>query len=467
LEIGQGEQGGGEGMNSRIPGAIGTVLAILALGEPVGAEDAVARDSERRVCVYDFTNYTDQADEGASAAGTYSPLIADTLAMELERAGYLVVGESSVREARRSMAPDPEGNVAKASRQDPQIGPGVADFALAASLGADVLVTGSYRLEGGRLYAVAMAWDLFSSRLAVSLIEQGEAGTAVFETIDEIARLVAEKARSSLRPLTPAELVIRSERVKVETRVIEKQVELGKVIDITLRSPDEGAEVWIGDDPAGRIAKGSLIVRAKAGAALAVSLRGKGLRDSTQDFLVEEGKQSYELQPCYRVTEFELGMVYSTVMPLGLSASYRLHNIPDVLWSEFQFGAGTGTVYTMVPYQGPSTGTGPTPPPTDVTTPGALLLRQSLSVGWYPFQEPASLIRFGIVGSIGNIVSLAPGVFGDELSFGLGFMVAYNAPRWTGDISARIQWEGRPTLVSSIEGNSRWGVVEMGLRWKF
>jgi TolB-like protein len=447
---------------------IAIVFILFILGAVTLQAQAVP-DSERRVSVYDFTNYTEQTDEGASAAGTYSSLIADSLTMELERAGYLVVVPERAREARRTLsATSPAGT---------QPGSRAADSEMAASLGADVLVTGSYRLEDGMLFVTATAWDLFSSRSAASLFERGEAGTAVFETIDEIARKVAEKARSSLRPLTPAELVIRSERVKVENRVVEKVVELGTSIDITLRSPDEGAEVWLGDSLAGRIDKGQLVVSAKVGTPLAVRLRGKGLRESAQDFLVTEGKTVYQLRTCYRMTTFEMGPVWSVMVPLGASASLRYFAAPDALFAELQAGVGTATATSWKSKTRvlPGGGTSTAPVKTDLGS--SLILGQQFNAGWYPLQDPTAPLRLAALVGIGHNWIGAVSDSGDEWLGSLGVALEYNDPRWAAGLTGRLQSRWSPsdiyrTVLFPIYPETAFAstaeiILEGGLRWKF
>ncbi|MEI6875736.1 MAG: hypothetical protein WCL50_11490 [Spirochaetota bacterium] len=439
-------------MTARSRHAILTMVAILGTGlaaegmAPADAMPAVLSvGAERRICVLDFTNYSE---EGGAA---YATAIADSLAIELERAGYLVV-------------PTVESRAALGAVVGPQTQASV--FALASGLGADVAVTGAYRVEGDLIFVLATAWDLFSSRPAVSLLERGEAGPAVFDTIDGVSGAVAGRARSSLRSLTPAELVIRNERVKLVTRVVEKHVELGVPIDVTLRSPDEGAEVWLGDRLAGKIEKGLLVVSAKVGAPLAVRILGKDLRESEQNFIVDGSKPVHDLQACYRATKFEVGLAYNSLFPQGISLSYRNHYLSDVLFADLEIGAATGmTIRSIVSYL-PSGGY------KTADTPGASAFSQIISLVWRPFQAPTQLLKIEILASLGNALFIGEGAFGDGPFLAAGVGAELDFPRWTLGLSAKaggvIGPFGATTFVPEA-GKASSGIIDIGAgaRWKF
>lgn len=377
-----------------------------AFAAPDQAPDT--KDSVRRVCVFDFADRSDGKSQGA-----YGPMFADSIAVELEQAGYQVVEPAKVRAARESEGIGDDRDKA---------------VALAGELGADVLVTGSYRVEDGRIYTAVTAWDLFSTRPAVATIERGDAGTAVFDSIDQIARTLAERARTSLRPLTPAELVIRSERVKVVNRVEERSVELGKTVDLVLTSSDEGADIAIGGEPAGKIVEGKLSISAKEGTPLAVVIRGRGLRERIQVIPKVEAGKTYRLDPAYREARFEFGPTWESQLPLGVGFAARFDLIPDEQALELKGGASFTRAKIMTAGQWASKDNVP-------------YLSYMVSIATIPFQPVTNFLRVGVtLGAGQDFLFARDGA--DPLSaiaLGLGLSLQMPFPRYVVEASASLR----------------------------
>ncbi|HPE36703.1 MAG TPA: hypothetical protein PK625_06095 [Spirochaetales bacterium] len=296
------------------------MLAIACAAAP-SAQAQEAR--ERVVAVLDFVPL-------AGASNAYAQLCSDTVGLELERLGYVVVAPDKVRSSFKGNALDD-----------------AAAIALARRLEADVVVTGFYVIEADQIRIGVRAIDALAEAVAVSVQESGAAGFEVFDTIDGVAARVAQRVRAALQPIQKAEVVIERENVIVETTVVEEVVELGVPVTLTLRSRDEGAQIVAGDQVLGTVTDGVFVLDTKADALLVLTLRSPGFHDRTVKLVVNPEKPERRLPGLVRVAGRELAFATGLDRPFGLDGAVRWHFLDGLLAAQAAAG------FHFIPYSYP------------------------------------------------------------------------------------------------------------------
>jgi hypothetical protein len=259
-------------------------LASLACSLALAAQEP---DDSRRVVF--LAGVVELGSDPALATPALAPTIAAALKAELSDAGFVV------------LVPGP-GEV-----RDPLDYPSSARAAL--SRGADALLMGHYsiRRDGERVSLTlgVRAYDLLSERVAGGLLLDGEAGLAVYDTIDVIAASIGEGMRERLPPLTPAEVVIRTEKVNVVRK--EVGVDAGVPVTITIRCPVEGARVVAGSTELGTIVGGVLEVRTKAGSYLDFTIVAEGYYPRSYSARAGDESSEYYADWPYKIPAFSIG----------------------------------------------------------------------------------------------------------------------------------------------------------------
>lgn len=301
------------------------IISLLFFFAQYAASAQTEELVERTVCFFDPINYSDDpaADEWVST------LVADTLEVMLRDEGYTVIEGQQRRKAAEAAGHVPDDFLDK-------------DTALefAASLGADVAATGVFRVEGQQIIIGVKAYDIFTRRIAVAVTKIGEAGIGIYDTVDEAALLIAGRVRENLKPLPADVITVQREKIKVEKRVVEEVVSVGKDVKVVFYSKDEGAELYLGGEKLiGTIEDGKLEYTGKANTSMDIVIKKEHYHDHTQSFTVEEEDAEFDLERLYWKTKWDIGTQVMINQPLGLNVTFRYHFIPDWLALYTRVGA--------------------------------------------------------------------------------------------------------------------------------
>lgn len=252
-------------------------ILISCLAFSLHAEDSVtkAKDlspdlTKRTVLVLNFVNFSEN-----KTNANLSKVFADSLAIALEESDFLVVPQDGVKKRLEELKLVDADLLSLDSLRS-----------IALEFKADVLLVGFYTVDGKVLYTGVRAYDLFADRLAFANIANGEAGLAVFDTVDSIALSAAAAIRDKLPPLAASEVTELQEKVIRVATIENSGIEIGEVIPITIYSKSEDAEVYSGKILLGRITGGKLIDKGKANTSLNLTVKKKGYFDLTQSFYI-------------------------------------------------------------------------------------------------------------------------------------------------------------------------------------
>ncbi|MBU0935670.1 MAG: hypothetical protein KKI09_04470 [Spirochaetes bacterium] len=282
---------------------------------------------ERTVCVFDFAPL-------GETDPTYSRICGDTISIQLETLGYIMVDSSRIRSSYSGPLTN-EAAMLESARQ----------------LGADVMVSGFYVIDSTGIHIGVKASDILTGLPAVALSESGNAGFEVFDTIDSVSALVASRIREALKPLPASEVVVEREEIIVETTVVEEIVGLGTPITIMLSSKDEGAEVRAGERVLGIISEGQLSLDTIQDTRLDLSLSKAGFFNREYSFVARAEKATVALPRLKVDPRNQLQVQLSAHKPYGAMLEYQRPLLRNVLVP----GLGTGFHYIPFAYEGQET----------------------------------------------------------------------------------------------------------------
>jgi len=287
-------------------------------------EELVDQKNERVVCIFDFTNLSStKREQVAYLQETFS----DSLALILSESGYKVLDLNTIREIVKTSTKEADGSLSAQNKKE-----------IALSLGADVFVEGFYRVDNAKVSAGIRSYDILSDRVAVSVLQSGESGTLIFDTIDTISAIVAEKIKSALKPLTPSELVIKKQKVNVETKIVERVVEIGLPVDIKVESVQEGLAIYFGDMLVGTIKDGICSFQGKENATINYTLKKDGFWDTNIKIVAKKEAAPLKLPSLYKKTNYSVSLGWATHLPLGFYSELNYYFSPDQFYGSLSGG---------------------------------------------------------------------------------------------------------------------------------
>lgn len=285
------------------PAAVFILFTLL-----LTALSPAAADNGGRTCLLMNANLSETA-----SLDIFRDVITDALAVELKLADFILVDEEVGRQAKK-----------KSGLGDGELVRGPVALALARATGADIAVTGFVRIEDGQIICGLKGYESEAGRLLVSVLKRGSAGLKVFSMINAAA---AELVPGLTEPAPPPAEAVRQVTRELTVRTLSTEyrpVEMGKRIQVTLLSPDEGAEVFLaGQKRVGVIEEGRLSFEAKAGTQLLLEVRKPGCYDREVEVQLRNSDRRIRLtglQP-----EESSGVELEVYFPqlLGLGAAYR------------------------------------------------------------------------------------------------------------------------------------------------
>jgi TolB-like protein len=395
----------------------------------------------RRVAVFDFVPLS-------GAPSSYARLIADSLALELERVGYPAIPGTRLRE----LLDEPATEVSAA-------------LAAARFAGADVAVIGFYALEGGQLRIGVRAIDASSEALALSAQDTGAAGLDIFDTIDRMSADIAGRIKVALEPVPTAVQLIEREEIIIETIVVEEVIELGTPISIRLLSADEGALLQALDGERGLvdlglIQEGYFDLATKEGAFLSLRISKEGFNERTLEFTATGLEPELRLRALARRPAPEWFTRLSLDRPFGAEAGTRRFYWRDLV----SLDASAGLYF--IPYVYPEFLRFGIEPFFDLTG-GSIDLLLATDGRFYPlnFFQPGSLIQPYLSLGFTADLMLAFSPSGEDARLSLLFRnLSGLGLRWT---NARFSLSAEARFVSPIIfslGALQGGQSPMGLR---
>lgn len=394
-------------------------LVLFGLGIVV---PSLAQDEnlvERTICVLDPV---DLSEEDLGNSETIKLLIADTVAVLLADKGYNVIDIRTVREEAGEAGLTGEELLEKQK---------IIDFAK--SLGADVVINGVFRIEGQQILIGVKAYDIFTGRIATSAAKKGEAGFAIYDTVDEAGELIAGKVQENLKPLPESVITVEREKVKIETKIVEEVVSVAEEVEITFTSRDEGAEIYLGGEKLiGTIEGGTAEFAAKAETILDLVIRKEDYHERKMSIkLGVEQSRTINIPPLYPVVKYDLSALITSRKLLGATGLLRYHFIPDFLLVRVRMGV----YYLPHAYELWEEGV-------DWST-GMLNTTFGVSIGWYPFISPNSLFRFCFYLGPAADIYIIPGStapFHATIGSEWGFRYDLNFPRFSLYFITGGQW---------------------------
>ena len=290
------------------------MLSVLIFPVYPQDEDLV----ERTVLVLDLINYSDQEGE----LEMIGDLVSDTVSIVLQELGFGVVSGEMWRTSTDELDFIKDNYLEKGAAME-----------FAASLGADVLVNGFFRVEEEEVVIGITAYDIFTGLIAVGSSSVGPAGVGIYDTIDETAVAIAGKIREALKPLPASIIEVQREKIRVETKVLEEIVQLGEKVRVTFYSRDEGAQLVLADGSvAGIIEEGKAVYEAHPDTSLLVSIQKENHYTKEETYSIPAEDTEIELPVLFRKSRWDLSLFYTVNYPLGIGAGYRYHIISEYIY---------------------------------------------------------------------------------------------------------------------------------------
>ncbi len=283
---------------------------------------------------------------------------------------------------------------------------------LGRSVGADVVVTTIYGLEGKRMYIHIKGFDVRTSRLAAAVAETGFAQLAGFSLGETAARRFAEDLVRYREQYDPNELIT-----------------LEAIAGLTFLSEEEGMQISIDKrEPIGTIEGGELeapYVPFRVGTTIQVWKEKEGYYPIQEEVTLQEGFNRVQLAPLPKKYKNEVSAAWTLGESWGSGIEYRRYFEPDWFFVSF-----TGRFYIQYDtYEGSSP---------------VFHNDISFSLGEYFFLPYDSWFRVGCSLGVGVVVtsfteSEMP-VYTDYYLNILSPFLDLNFRPWTAFLMARIQF---------------------------
>ena len=268
---------------------------------------------------------------------------------------------------------------------------------------ADLAIAGFIRIQGPDIVLGARGYELRSGGPILDIEQTSSKDIGIYNQISSLTRamlndlqswagspdtFVATARHQSMPRPGQAEKPQPAEP-PVEARPPEESPPIAE-IRVTLRSQDEGAEIYVGQGQrAGRIQAGTLAIDARAGAMLSVEKRKSGYHADREDFQLGNQPVEIPLRPLRRITRFGLELCYTSSQFLGLGAGFRWYLIPDYLMiraDEYTYFSAGSAFHQDV----------------------------RVAIGSYLFTPPHWRVRLALAGGLGVILSVFEGsAYGD------------------------------------------------------
>ncbi len=344
---------------TRIASILAASILVLSSAPRAAAQDLLAG---RRVCVFTVQNLTgsDQDDE-------YETSITDSIEQELASAGARIIARSTWVKS-PGVPPD---------ARDLLRGP--IALAVAADVGADLAVNGSYTVDGEQVIVSVQCWDTASRAPVAGFLRSWRFNLAFYNSLHEevvgrfIPKIVSRAAAGAEGAAVSAEGPVSSRRTEV-----------------TFLSAQDGVQVHIeGDAPAGTVENGRLSWSAGAlpsGSKLRVRKTMEGSHPGWQTIRVAP---EVTLSPLMKKATQAVELDWTLGQLVGLGVTLRGYWTPDAFyrWAAGYLSMQLPTTAAGRPYFHYDAGMG---------------------IGGYVLSPPGSNIRIGLAAGAGAVFSFQP-----------------------------------------------------------
>ena len=282
----------------------------------------------------------------------YAAAITETVSAAFAASGFHVIPLSSWRDAAVELSVDLAGPLAETDA-----------LAVAASVGADLAVTGLYTVRDDEIYYSIQCWNVAQRKLAAGLQARTPFNLAFFSGLN------LSLASDLIPRLAP--------QAALPPRVV-------------FTSRDEGMSVKLsGDQELGQVVDGRLSLPASAitpGARVTLEKSKPGYHPSEQAVTLAVGKD-IPLAPLVRESRYGMEVNATIGQLLGLGVALRDYPVPD--WFFITFGS-----YLWLQ------------PPLDFAPRAVLHSDLFGGIGGYLFLKPDAPVRLGVSTGAGLIISL-------------------------------------------------------------
>jgi hypothetical protein len=239
----------------------------------------------------------------------FQDVIRSQLELELGNVGFEVVDALRWQAARDRLGYD-----------DRDLAVGTRAVEVGDAIGAQIVVTGFYRIEGGRIVLELKAYDVLQRAFITGVLRTGTVDLSMYTLIDTaVARMLPEIRLLAAGPLP-------------------KDVQ--QVKEITLYSRDEDAQVYLaGEQLVGRIQQGVLTLPyfpLAVGSTIRVEKRKEGYYTSSEDLEIGQPRVEITLRPMARKTRWATELTWSTKQLVGFGLAQRWYPMPDILFLAFE-----------------------------------------------------------------------------------------------------------------------------------
>ncbi len=335
----------------------------------------------RKVCVFTISDITEDTKQ-EKFLPIFRDSIKENLVLELKVAGFSIVEESKWRDKQKELG---------IAENDLFEGPEAMRLAKGAD--ADVAVSGFLLLTKNKILFGIKCYDVQAKRLAATVIKSGKQGLSVSSLINEAIAEIIPKITQALDIYTVKEGEIEKEVTVFKDITLKEIKSMGETINVTLTSPDEGAEVYLADRAMGKITEGKIVFEASTNSSLLVRLSKPGFYDSAREIPVSDADTSVTFDPLYKTSSmFEPEFNYGLFQFFGFGAGMRYY--PVTPWfdlTDWTFVNLNNYLYLQLDYTG------------NVTP--VIHDDINLTFNQYALLGPDSLFRFGFYMGTGIILT--------------------------------------------------------------
>jgi hypothetical protein len=397
------------------------LFACLGFLLPAAGAAAQEAASEISVCVFVIADLSDSRDNLE-----FQYVIRSQLELELSEAGFQVIEGSSWEPVRDRLG-----------YTDRDLTEGTNAVKTGDAVGAQIVVTGFYRVENDRIVLELKAYDVLQRAFITGVLRTGTVDLSMYTLIDTaVARMLPE-----IRLLA-------SERPPEDVQ---------QVKEITLFSQDEGAEVYIaGEQLVGRIQQGVLTLPyfpLAVGSTIRIEKRKAGYYTSSEDLEITAPRVEVTLRPLARRTRWATELTWSTKQLVGFGLAQRWYPVTDIL-----FLAAEHYFYLQ----------------TNFAKGGSVAFHNDLEllVGGYPFSRVDARFRIALSTGFGMIVTYFSlpdqPVYTDFYLNVINLAVEWNWSRWMTYLRSEALYSlgiGTDLLGRGMMGNG--AILTLGVMYKW
>jgi hypothetical protein len=356
----------------------------------------------------------------------FQEVIRAQLELELREVGFQVIETDRWQKVRDALG-----------YSDRDLTAGTRAVEVGDALGAQIVVTGFYRIEGERIVLELKAYDVLQRAFITGVLRTGTVDLSMYTLLDTaVARMVPE-----IRLLVAGPLPENVRQVK----------------EITFFSQDEGAEIYLaGEQLVGRVQQGVLTLPyfpLAVGSTIRIEKRREGYYTSTEDLEITEPRVEITLRPMTPKTRWATELTWATKQLLGFGLAQRWYPVTDILFLSLEH-------YFYIQH--------------DLTATGRAVLHNDLAllVGGYPFSKVDARFRVGLSTGLGMIITYFSlpdqPVYTDFYFNVINLWLEWNWVRWTVFVRSDAMYAfgiGQNLLGRGMMGDG--ALVALGVMYKW